>query len=50
MTERMTAKLVIAAAGMAVFLTGVRMELEIVRWIGIGLVVVAFLLRFIGRY
>ena len=49
MTERMTAKLVIAAAGMAVFLTGVRMELGIVRWIGIGLVAVAFLLRFIGR-
>ncbi len=49
MNERMTAKLVIAVAGVAVFLTGVRLELEPVRWIGIGLVVVAFLLRFIGR-
>lgn len=49
MNERMTAKLVIAAVGLAVFLTGVRLELEIVRWIGIGLVAVAFLLRFIRR-
>ena len=49
MNERMTAKLVIAAVGLAVFLTGVRLELVIVRWIGIALVAVAFLLRFIGR-
>ena len=49
MTERTTAKLVIAVVGVAVFLTGVRLELEVVRWIGIGLVAVAFLLRFIGR-
>lgn len=49
MNERMTAKLVIAVAGVAVFMTGVRLELEMVRWIGIGLVAVAFLLRFIGR-
>lgn len=49
MNERTTAKLVITVAGVAVFLTGVRLELEIVRWVGIGLVAVAFLLRFIGR-
>lgn len=49
MTERTTAKLVIAVAGVAVFLTGVRLELEVVRWVGIGLVAVAFLLRFVGR-
>lgn len=49
MKERMTAKLVIAVAGVLVFLTGVRLEFEPVRWIGIGLVAVAFLLRFIGR-
>jgi hypothetical protein len=46
--ERTTAKLVIAVVGVAVFLTGVRLEMEIVRWIGIGLVAAAFLLRFIG--
>ena len=49
MTERMTAKLIIAAVGVAVFLTGVRVQSEVVRWIGIGLVVVAFVLRFVGR-
>lgn len=49
MTERLTAKLVIAAVGVAVFLTGVRLEIELMRWIGIGLVAVAFLLRFIQR-
>ena len=45
----MTAKLVIAVVGVAVFLTGVRLEIELVRWIGIGLVAVAFLLRFIRQ-
>lgn len=49
MNERMTAQLVITAVGVAVFLTGVRLELGVVRWVGIGLVAVAFLLRFIGR-
>ena len=48
MNERMTAKLAIAAVGLAVFLTGARLELPPVRWIGIALVAVAFLLRFIG--
>lgn len=48
MNERLTAKLVITAVGVAVFLTGVRLEMQPVRWIGIGLVAVAFLLRFIG--
>lgn len=49
MNERMIAKLVITAAGLAVFLTGVRIESTLLRWIGIGLVTVAFLLRFLGR-
>jgi hypothetical protein len=49
MTERTIAKLVLALAGLAVFFTGVRMELEPLRYVGIGLVAVAFLLRFIGR-
>ena len=48
MNERMTAKLVIAAVGVAVFLTGARLGMQPVRWIGIALVAVAFLLRFIG--
>ena len=38
MSEQSIAKLVIAAAGVAVFLTGVRSENDMLRWIGIGLV------------
>ena len=49
MREQLVAKIVIAGAGVAVFLTGVRTEIVFLRWIGIGLVAVAFLLRFIGR-
>lgn len=49
MTERTIAKLVLALAGLAVFFTGVRMELQPLRYVGIALVAVAFLLRFIGR-
>jgi hypothetical protein len=48
-TERTIAKLVLAMAGIAVFFTGVRLDLGVVRWTGIGLVVAAFLLRFVGR-
>ena len=47
MTERTIAKLLITGAGLAVFFTGVRTESELLRWIGIGLVAVAFLLRFL---
>jgi hypothetical protein len=43
------AKLAIAGAGLAVFLTGVRLNNDLLRWIGIGLVAVAFLLRFLKR-
>ncbi len=49
MNEKVIAKVVIAAAGLAVFLTGVRTDIDSVRWIGIGLVGVAFLLRFSSR-
>ena len=49
MTERTIAKLVLAGAGLAVFLTGVRSGLPLLRWIGIGLVAVAFVLRFADR-
>lgn len=49
MTERTIAKLVLALAGLAVFFTAERLELDALRYVGIGLVAVAFLLRFIGR-
>lgn len=49
MNEKLIAKLVITAAGLAVFMTGVRIESAMLRWIGILLVLVAFLLRFMGR-
>lgn len=48
MNEKLIAKLAITVAGIAVFMTGVRIESALLRWIGIGLVTVAFLLRFIG--
>jgi hypothetical protein len=48
MSEQLIAKLVITGAGLAVFFVGVRTENDLLRWIGIGLVAVAFLLRFIG--
>lgn len=49
MNEKLIAKLVIAGAGIAVFLSGVRINSDLLRWIGTGLVAVAFLLRFLGR-
>lgn len=49
MTEQTIAKIVIAGAGLAVFLTGVRTENDLLRWIGIALVAVAFFLRFLKR-
>lgn len=49
MTEQVIAKLVMAGAGIAIFLMGVRTQNDLLRWIGIGLVTVAFLLRFVGR-
>ena len=49
MKEMMVAKIVIALAGIAVFFMSVRTDSEVLRWIGIGLVAVAFLLRFVGR-
>jgi len=45
--DRMTVtKIALALAGVGMFAYGVRSEDNLVRWIGIGLVVVAFLLRF----
>ena len=45
--DRMTvAELALALAGVGSFAFGVRYDDTLVRWVGIGLVVVAFLLRF----
>jgi hypothetical protein len=43
------AKLALALAGIAVFLLGINTGNVMVRWTGIGLVVVAWLLRFVAR-
>ena len=40
-------KLAMAAVGLAAFFLGVKMQNEVVRWTGIGLVAAAFLLRFV---
>lgn len=47
MTDVQIAKVVLALAGLAVFLLGVKGGQDLLRWIGIALVVVAWLLRFI---
>ena len=39
-------KIAFAFAGIGVFAYGVRTDSNVVRWVGIGFVVVAFLLRF----
>ena len=45
--DRITvAKIALALAGVGMFAYGIRSEDSLVRWIGIALVVVAFLLRF----
>ena len=45
--DRITvAKIALALAGVGMFAYGIRSEDDVVRWIGIGLVVIAFLLRF----
>lgn len=43
------AKLALALAGIVVFLVGIRIGMPMIRWTGIGLVVVAWLLRFAER-
>lgn len=47
MTAVQIAKVVLALAGIAVFMIGVQKGQDLVRYIGIGLVVVAWLMRFI---
>ena len=44
-----TAKIVLALAGVFVFLAGIRAGQDSLRWTGIGLVAVAWMLRFVGR-
>jgi hypothetical protein len=43
------AKLVLAVAGIGVFLLGVRLGIPMLRWTGTALVVIAWLLRFADR-
>jgi Zn-dependent membrane protease YugP len=47
MTPVTVAKLTLALAGLLVFGYGVRADLPVIRWIGVGLVAVAVLLRFV---
>lgn len=49
MTQVQLAKLMLAVAGIVVFLFGIRTGLDVLRWTGIVLVAAAFLLRFVGR-
>lgn len=44
-----TAKMILAIGGVAVFGAGIRWDSVLVRWVGIGLVAAAWLLRLKGR-
>lgn len=45
----MTARITLVFIGLAVFGYGLRSDLTNVRWVGVGLLAIAFLLRFIER-
>ena len=48
--DRVTvAKIAFALSGVGIFAWGVRSEDKVVRWVGIGFVVLAFLLRFVKK-
>ena len=48
--DRVTvAKVACALAGLGIFAYGIRTDNNVVRWVGIGLVIVAFLLRFVRK-
>jgi hypothetical protein len=49
MTPLLTLRAALALAGVAVFLYGARTDLTQVRWVGIALLGIAFLLRFLDR-
>lgn len=42
-------KIALALAGVGLFAYGVRSEDTIVRWVGVGCVIAAFLLRFVKK-
>lgn len=46
MTSRTTIKLVLAVCGVVAFGAGIRLEMNALRWAGLGLVAVAWVLRF----
>lgn len=48
--DRVTvAKIALALAGVGTFAYGIRSENTVIRWVGIGFVVLAFLLRFVKK-
>jgi predicted permease len=47
MTGNTRIKLALAVAGLALFAAGVRLDNLTLRWIAIGIVAIAFLLRFV---
>jgi hypothetical protein len=49
MTGFTIAKLVLAAMAVGVFVAGVRLDNPAVRWTAVGLLVLAFALRFVAR-
>ena len=49
MSAVMTARIILAFAGLAVFGYGVRTDLTNVRWLGVALLGISLLLRFIER-
>ena len=49
MERVMVLKIACALAGVGIFAYGVRSEDNIVRWVGIAFVIVAFLLRFLKK-
>lgn len=49
MTQVNVAKSALIAAGVLVFFFGIRTGHDILRWTGIALVTLAWLLRFVGR-
>ena len=49
MTTVARGKLAVAAAGIVTFLFGVRRQSAPLRWVGIGMLAVAFLARFAAR-
>jgi|HubBroStandDraft_5_1064220.scaffolds.fasta_scaffold1261624_2 hypothetical protein len=50
MTPLTTWQAVIGVAGLAAFGYGIRTDSTAVRWVGIGLLLVAFALRIVKRY